>query len=438
MITEINPPAILPAGETLMHSVARLSLLVVISLLAASPLYACPFCSAPSLTLTEQLRQSQVAATAVWVSAIEPDGKNVASTTLKVRDVLNGSGVTPGEEVTIDSYRTGEPGDLFLILANTPDAASEATPTFINEGADGDGLNIAPVVDADALVGQNGLQWSTPIDISEAAAGYLAELPQPGTPEGARLLFFMNYLENPDDTVSNDAYAEFASSPYEIIVPLADKMPRERIRQWVVSDKTSPTRLGLYGLLLGLCGDESDIAVMEAKITEQTDDFRLGIDGVMGGYLLLAGEEGLKLIEETKLKDKTIPFSETYAAMQALRFLWTDAIKTEGETRFTKDRLRQAMRTLLERTELADLVIADLARWSDWSQMDQIYALYDAEGYDVPSIKRAVVRFYLAATRVKENPPTDAQKEQAEEYLAELRDRDPKTVKAAERFFFLN
>lgn len=397
---------------------------------------ACPFCSAPSLTLSEQLNQSQVAATAEWVSAVVPDGEHVASTTFKVRDVLVGKEVKAGELVTVDSYRTGDAGDLFLILANTPDAASETTPTFSNDGADGDGLGIAPVAET-AVPGQGGLQWSAPIEISEAAAKYLAKLPAPGTPAIDRLVFFMNYLEHPDDTVGNDAYAEFASSPYDVIVPLSDKMPVEKVRQWVTSEETSPTRLGLYGLMLGLCGEPSDKKLMEAKITEQTDDFRLGIDGVMGGYLLLAGEEGLKLIEERKLKDNTIPFSETYAAMQALRFLWTDGAK-DDESQFTRDRLRQSMRLLLERTELTDLVIADLARWSDWSQMDTVYELYDAEGFEIPSIKRAIVRFFLAATRVKDNQPTEAQKAKAEMYLAELTEKDPKTVKAAERFFFLN
>lgn len=410
-----------------------LGLLTVLAFVASSAtiVLACPFCSAPSLTLSEQLSQAQVAATAEWVSAVEPDGKNVASTVVKVRDILVGSAIKPGDTVTLDSYRTGEPGDLFLILANSPDASSEAAPTFeqANPGA-------APIAET-FVPGQGGLQWSTPIDITEEAAKYLAKLPAPGTPTQDRLAFFLNYLEFPDDTVSNDAYAEFASAPYEEIHPLAEKMPRDKIRGWVTSPDTPPTRLGLYGLMLGLCGEPADKKLMEAKITEQTDDFRLGIDGVMGGYLLLSGVEGLELIEARKLKDRTIPFSETYAAMQALRFLWSDGAK-DDESQFTRDRLRQSMRLLLDRTELTDLVIADLARWSDWTQIERIYSLYDAEGFQIPSIKRAIVRFLLAATRVKDNQPTDAQKALAEKYLAELNEKDPKTVKAAERFFFLN
>lgn len=407
-------------------------LVAILAFAASSIAIACPFCSAPSLTFAEQLNQSQVAATAEWVSAVAPDGQNVASTKLKIRDLLVGDAVKPGEVVTLDSYRLGEPGDLFLVLANTPDTASEAAPAAGPVGA----ADIAPIAET-IVPGEGGLQWSTPIDITEATAEYLSKLPAADKPAAERLPFFLDYLEHPDDDVSNDAYAEFASSPYELITPLAGKMPKEKLRNWVASKDTPPTRLGLYGLMLGLCGEPEDKKLMEAKIVEQTDDFRLGIDGVMGGYLLLAGEEGLALIEEKKLKDRTIPFSETYAAMQALRFLWTDGAK-DDESQFTRDRLRQSMRLLLDRTELTDLVIADMARWSDWSQMDRIYALYEAEGFEIPSIKRAIVRFFLAATRVKENQPTDEQKAKAEKYLAELNEKDPKTVKAAERFFFLN
>src|SRR5690606_1580063 len=107
-------------------------------------------------------------------------------------------------------------------------------------------------------------------------------------------------------------------------------------RKWVMNPETPVTRLGLSGLMLGLCGTEEDAKLMQQKVTEQTDDFRLGIDGIMGGYLLLTGEKGLGILDETKLKNKKAPFSETYAAMSALRFMWD-----YGDGRISKDRLRQ-------------------------------------------------------------------------------------------------
>ena len=217
-------------------------------------------------------------------------------------------------------------------------------------------------------------------------------------------------------------------------------------------------------MMLGLCGTDADVKLMEQKILETADDFRLGIDGVMGGYLLLTGDKGLAVIDEKKLKDKKAPFSETYAAMQALRFMWQ-----YGDGRISLERLRQSMRILLERPELADLVIADLSRMKDWSMQDRLMAMYDDEAYNVPSIKRAIVRYMLAGTKdtgekkpAQDKPagdkeagdkgaadkptvpeatvaPVDLPKHviHATECLAEIEKKDPKTVNEAKRFFLL-
>jgi hypothetical protein len=67
--------------------------------------------------------------------------------------------------------------------------------------------------------------------------------------------------------------------------------------------------------------------------------------------------------------------------------------------------------------------------------------LYDADEYNIPSIKRAIVRFFLVADRAKPKDAAGPLPEhvlKAQRYLAELKQNDPKTVQAAERFFFIN
>ena len=403
---------------------------------------ACPFCSAPSLTMTEQVAQNDIVILVQWVDATRPATRprqsdpelgdvslragsgtgagELAKTVFEIVDVHKGSAseFKKGQQLTLPSYRAAKKGDLFLLL----------------------GLKGATI------------EWNTPLEFSEAAWNYVSGSPAPDQPTTERLRYFLEYLEFPDQQVANDAYGEFANAPYEDIKPLADEFPRERLRKWVSSSDTPVTRLGLYGLLLGLSGKEEDARLMEQKITEPTDEFRLGIDGIMSGYLLLTGEPGLDVIDSTKLASKhqldadgrpildkngqplSVPFSETYAAMQALRFMWQ-----YGDGRISEDRLRQSMRTLLDRPELADLVIADLARWKDWSVQEKLMGLYGQEGYDIPSIKRAIVRYLLACTKDRpEESTVEAPKHaaQAEQYLAELRKTDPKIVRDAERFYF--
>ena len=390
-----------------MKSLVTTILLVCLArLLATAEAVACPFCSAPSLTLTEQLNASQASVLVQWAGGEEANREQNFSGTTNyeiVEIIQDDSGkLKTGKKIQLDRYRASKLGDLFVLLGTTTD---------------------------------DRIEWSSPLEVSETSFNYMKQAPTQEADPTARLAYFMRFLEYPDKLIADDAYAEFANAPYKDIVPLRTVMPREDLRKWLEDPQTTPTRLGLYGLMLGLCGKpEEDGKFLKAKILEETDDFRLGIDGVMGGYLVLTGADGLEVLDEAKLASRDVPFSETFAAMQALRFMWT-----YGDERISKDRLRQSMRILLDRPNLADLVIVDLARWKDWSVMSRLMEIYDSEEYDVPSIKRAIVRFMLIAEK---DDATAAEGEVPEhvktagEYLAYLRKTDEKTVKAAERYFF--
>jgi hypothetical protein len=405
----------------LTRSVALLGLSAALLASTSDAGWLCPFCSAPSLTLSEQLAQADAAVLVQWASGEEPKresvettqigdagevsapvlARSVGTTSYEIIEVVRGpqDKLKKGDLITIPRYRAGKKGDLFLLLGT--------------EAAE--------------------IEWSSPMEVSETSFNYMKQAPSPEALASQRLTYFVKFLEFPDSLIANDAYAEFANAPYKDITPIADEIPAEKVRAWVADPETAPTRLGLYGLLLGLAGNPADAKLMEAKILEPSEEFRLGIDGVMGGYLLLTGEAGLDLIDETKLQNTEIPFSETYAAMQALRFMWTYGNRIE------KPRLRQSMRILLARPELADLVIADLARWKDWTVIDRLMEMYDAEEYGIPSIKRAIIRYMLVAAKDKPEEGADSSHvEKAEENLKALRDRDPKTVQQAERFFFVN
>jgi len=363
---------------------------------------ACPFCPVVSLTLSEQVAQSDAVALVQWVEGTPAKDKTPGSTDYEVLRVVKApeGEAAPGTRITMSRFRAGKKGDLFLLIGSKAD---------------------------------KDVEWGSPVEVSESSFNYLAMAPSPEQPTQKRLEYFLKFLEFPDDLVANDAYAEFANAPYKDLIPLKEKMPLERLRKWVSSPDTSVTRLGLYGLMLGLCGTSEDIALMEKKIAQPTEEFRLGIDGVMGGYLLLNGEKGLDLLDDLKFhKDAKVPFAETYAAMQAIRFMWTYA-----PDRISKDRLRQSMRSLLDRPELADLVVADLSRWKDWSVQDRLFELYSSEGYDIPSIKRSIVRYYIASTKDApqgEKVEIPAHVTKGHDLLDKLRAKDPKLVQEAERF----
>lgn len=405
---------------------------VCFEFLASHRATACPFCSAPSLTLSEQAAQSDVALLAEWkgtVKDVTDDGEETASATFEVKKVHKGP-FKPGQTIKQAGYQPGEPGQMFLLTG----------------------------------LGADVVQWDIPTPFSEAAFKYLADAPVPLKADGEkvpyrdRLPYYTKFLEHADEVIAADAYGEFANAPYEEIVAVRAALPHQKIQAWVVDGDTPPARLGLYGLLLGLCGNDEDAAAMERLITETPTEpeksFRIGIEGVMSGYLLLRKEPGLDLVQNLKLENEylvddngkplvddrgekvSVPFSETYAAMQAVRFMWL-----YGEGRIAAERLREAMRTLLARPELADLAIADLARWKDWAVMSRLAGLYDVEAYQIPGIKKSIIRYLDAATKdlpegaaVQDPQKLPAHVTQAKQLLAAIEQKDPETVKSVRQF----
>ncbi|QDT88686.1 hypothetical protein [Gimesia algae] len=367
-----------------------------------SQLAACPFCPGPSTTLSEQLAQADVALLGQWSNSAAGTFQKTGRTSFVITEVLQQplkSNLKAGNLITLSRHYAGKPGELFLLTGTR-------------------GIS---------------LHWNEPIAVTSASIHYLKQAPAQKAETTARLRYFLKYLEHPDQIIANDAFAEFANAPFETVTPLAEELPREKLRSWLENENTPVPRLGLYGLLLGLCGQESDSQFMEAKIRIPAQEIRMGIGGLMSGYLLLTGSVGLDKIDETKFKDKTAAFSETFAGMQALSFMWTF-----GEDKIEKRRLNRSMRILLERPELADLVIANLARWEDWTVMERLVELYAAEDYDVRSVKKAIIRYLLLASLV---PPTKAggndveTSRKAKQFLELLRLTDPQTIQSAERFF---
>ncbi len=376
----------------------------------------CPFCDAPTLVMAEQIKMCDHMLLGKWLG-----GEKATETrggTSKFQIVSVGFSKS-------DRFKVGDVIELFQYIEGTE------TRFYSLMGPD-----------------ERLEDWHSPAEVSEEGWKYLANMPPMETdPEAQqkRLLYFIPFFEHPDQMISNDAFAEFASAPYSVIVPLKDSLPREKILNWLMDPKVSVTRTGFYGLMSGLCGKPEDAELLEKKILILDSDFRLGIEGVMAGYLLLRGEPGLKVLEDAKMRTKTakdvngkevaLPFSETYAVMQALRFMWT-----YEPDRIPKERLKESMRVLLDRPELADLVITDLARWKDWSLQERLMAMYQDEKFSIPAIRRAIVRYLYYCSQDKGETAADGTTSRpdhalkADELLKKLEEIDPKTVGDAKRY----
>src|SRR5205814_1828711 len=121
-------------------------------------------------------------------------------------------------------------------------------------------------------------------------------------------------------------------------------------------------------------------------------------------YLRIDGPNGLKLIDDCILAKKRAPFCEVYPAITALRF-----VGQEEPSRFSSERIVKSFRHVLDRADYADLVIPDLARWEDWSVMDQLVQIFKDATSENSWIRVPVIQYLKACPLPK-----------AKSYIAEL------------------
>lgn len=264
--------------------------------------------------------------------------------------------------------------------------------------------------------------WSTPTALSERGAEYMSHVARLDGDARSRLRYLQDYLQDADAMLANDAYGEFAKAPYADVRLIKDQMHRERLRAWIVDPAVDASRRRLYFTMLGICGTPEDALALEGMIQSNNRQERKALDAMIAGYLNLKGGEGMPLIENLFLKETNprAEYIDTFSAVAAIRFHLQE---TEA---VPKQRLLEGLRHILERNELAELVIPDLARWQDWSAMDRLVELFKAVPEE-STLVRALVISYLLACPMPE----------AKVHVDELAKIDPKSVQRARKFAFV-
>ncbi len=283
--------------------------------------------------------------------------------------------------------------------------------TYFGKAAEGTHFLVMGVDPPDLL-------WSSPLPISEKAIEYVKTVVKLAEDPLKRIEFYHDYLENSDALLARDAYDEFASAPYEDLKKLKPKLKREQLLEWIEDTSLPPDRKRLYLVLLGISGKPEDAKLLEALLRSEDPNKRAGLDAMIACYVTLLGDDGLKLIDELFLENKKSQYADTYAAIMALRFHGTDG------GIISKDRVLKSMQLILKRPELADLVIPDLARWEDWSQIDRMVELFKTADEKSSWVRVPVINYLRACP-----------KPEASAKLDELKEIDPAAFKRATSFF---
>jgi hypothetical protein len=366
-------------------------LLAAAAALSADAAHCCPFCSASAtFTFGEEFRNVDAVVIAELLEVAEQPkegefkkSKFTVVHTIKGQDLLPEAGPDGSTIIEVGYFGKQTKGATFLVMATDPSS----------------------------------LMWSTPVPLSKRGVEYMSRLLDLPVKGPERLLFYLPYLEDGDDLLARDSYDEFARASYAEVKTIKDKLDREHLLKRIADPEISSSLRRLYLTMLGICGKPEDAEVLEGIITKDTDEPKLGLDAMIACYLTLKGPEGMKLIEEKFLANGDADYTETYAAIMALRFHGSE------EQIIPRERLLEGMRLMLQRPSLADLVIPDLARWQDWSVAEKLVELFKKSDEKTTWVRVPVVQ-YLRACPLPE----------AEKMIAELEKIDPESVRRASLF----
>lgn len=435
-------------------SVASAALAVILLLTAIfrnAP--ACPFCLSPPQTLAEQISRADLVLIAELVRFEVYDHGTRPESTLRIRKYLRGEETAAqldrlsiGQSIVIPSEAAGAPGDLFLMYGTLPEySVPESASTFASTSTNSDAGNanaagkvVQAVLKSDALVEAviqkasflvpELISWNETLAITTDTVNYLQQLPAQTDPQPTRLAYFLTNLEHRDTLIAIDAWAEFGNASYNDVVAVRELMSPADLRRWIADKDMSPERLGLYGMMLGLSGSHEDaqfllnqmmesepVAAIGDGTTAPARTFRFGAEGLMGGYLLLTGEEGLKQLEATIALPADVPDTARHAFVQSLQFIWS----YESDV-ISKARIQSSMRLLLQNSSMREIAITNLSRWEDWESLPALQAMFakDCEG-DRES-QRAILQFAQTCRRsVSARSDAHDYASLAEEFLCE-------------------
>ena len=347
----------------------------------------CPFCTAVALTFSEQINDSEIVVVAELITVPPPvtdPEEDFPKGEFEIVEVLKGEKfVKQGMDFETQLVGTYPQGQKFLVMGDNPPKVA----------------------------------WTTPMKASDRVFEYLGkiqDLPESGA---ERLVFFQDFFEDKESVLAFDAFDEFARAPYEDLIAMKDQMDRKKLVDWIMDKDTLINRRRLYFTMLGVCGGDDEIPMLEELIKSDSRKKRAGLDALIACYLNLKGESGVDLVEETFIADQEADYVDTLAAVTALRFHGTEV------EIISKDRIVKAVQQLLDRPKYADMVIPDLARWEDWSSMERLVKMFKEADPDDNWLRVPVITYLRACP-----------KPEAEAYIEELGKIDPEAVERADFF----
>ncbi|QDU59200.1 hypothetical protein Pan216_00270 [Planctomycetes bacterium Pan216] len=352
---------------------------------------ACPFCAQMGKSLSDDVEEARVVLFGLLTDArVFPDadlGQPNGETTINIEKVIKADPILAGRrKIKLPRY----------IAAADDDRADY-------------------IIFGDVIEGEIDPYRGIPVE-ERAFVNYLVgAVDRRAKDPKQRLGYFFQFLDHDDPTIGTDAYKEFSVAPFKEVAAAGPSFDRRRLIGWLTNGSLPAYQMGLCGCLLGVCGHAEDAKILRELIDDESKRPPTGVDGLMGGYCLLAPKEGIAHVQ-TILGDTSSDFNQRYAALRALRFVLDEMPQVD------RARLLAGMKPALELTDQTDLVIDELRKREAWDLTATIVALHDDPRMSDRIIRRAIIAFALESPRPE-----------AKELISSLEQSNPDWIVDAKR-----
>lgn len=276
-------------------------------------------------------------------------------------------------------------------------------------------------------------QWVAPVTIERNDIEYLRGISQlaTGTPTKlAKIKFFFDHRDSPSTLIADDCFNELGKTSIEDLQLLKPYLQPEKLKDSLRNEKHTTDRKRLDWVLLGICGQATDAAIFDElldiyykqrELESKTGVLireSIGLDAAISTYITLLGERGLTRVESEFLTNPKSEFSDVFSTLLALRVQGDDIKK------LSQERLAESMALVLQRPEMADLVVSDLARWQQWKYCKALLDLYNKSEKDELRLRLPIIN-YLRVCPLPE----------AQEALEAIRVNEPLNYRRAQTLF---
>jgi hypothetical protein len=203
-----------------------------------------------------------------------------------------------------------------------------------------------------------------------------------------RLRYAIEFFDSPDGEIVFDVRRQFLDAGYKGYRAVAKTLPREKLIAKLRGEHGWIDARRLYALLLAECGEPKDAEVLREQIRQQP---LMSPEEFMAAQVLLQPAEGWDHLRSL-LADGNQDFLVRYQALKALRFLCDerpDVIPRADRT--------AALLPMLIQPDMSDFAIEELRKRGCLGMSDRILPLFGRGKYNMPVIRRAILRYALCS-----------------------------------------